>query len=427
MEGKEHPRIVTNPDEPIDLGPPDLPVVSIEQRKAILRAALPPEESVRYTQLDEDLRPLEEKLRILPEVQRLQWRDQLGGKANPEILPDSPDDLAVYTPAFHTRFDHCELAAELSKVVSAHLRLSPERAKVLLAAAWLHDTGHSAFSHIGEGVVREQEGGGGHEERTEKIIRGSAREALEKEKVIPENVVSLVQEKGGLGAVQSLLDTLSYLIVDTEAMGRDEFPDLGVSLIADIVGINARENLLIVRSSEPFQSLLEMRAAAMKDIYYHPKNRMKEEARRQLLRLAIRRGHIEPQELSEAPDMELTLRLQSLVQQDRNAALLGGRTSDTPLMSDCKDLWSLESGVVPHGWERTEHGTEEEKNSYLASKPAAVIEKSVVVPPHDYTKKQLRVLVARSAEEKEEVTLRARNTQLRPEDTKWVVYARVKE
>src|SRR6185436_17197893 len=111
------------------------------------------------------------------------------------------------------------------------------------------------------------------------------------------------------GALQSALDTLSYLILDTQAIGDPQYPDQGALFVRDIRALGtdafAESNVSL------WQELLETRASMLQEIYMHPKNKMAEEARRQLLRIAMARGYITPEELMSKGDHELQMRLQS--------------------------------------------------------------------------------------------------------------------
>ncbi|MDK2912482.1 MAG: uncharacterized protein PWR29_1439 [Methanolobus sp.] len=75
-------------------------------------------------------------------VQRLRNIQQLG-------LVDT-----VYPGANHTRFEHSIGTMHMASVIGNSLGLEPEEIRMVRAAGLLHDVGHSAFSHVVEGVLK---------------------------------------------------------------------------------------------------------------------------------------------------------------------------------------------------------------------------------------------------------------------------------
>lgn len=75
-------------------------------------------------------------------VQRLRHIQQLG-------LVDT-----VYPGANHTRFEHSIGTMHMASVIGNSLGLEPEEIRMVRAAGLLHDVGHSAFSHVVEGVLK---------------------------------------------------------------------------------------------------------------------------------------------------------------------------------------------------------------------------------------------------------------------------------
>ena len=118
-----------------------------------------------------DTNPLDQlawQLIDTPEFQRLRRIKQLGVSE------------FVYPGATHTRFAHSigvfHVARQLLKIVKRELKrenepFDPDRARVAVLAALLHDVGHGPFSHTFEGVQKARGFKKNHEEWSAEIIR----------------------------------------------------------------------------------------------------------------------------------------------------------------------------------------------------------------------------------------------------------------
>ncbi|MCD6461237.1 MAG: HD domain-containing protein [Thermoplasmata archaeon] len=94
-----------------------------------------------------------------PEITRLSNIKQLG------------TTYLVFPGANHTRFEHSLGASVVAHRMAKILGLEEEERMRVEAAALLHDIGHSAFSHVLEGAIRERQGMD-HMEITKRLIRG---------------------------------------------------------------------------------------------------------------------------------------------------------------------------------------------------------------------------------------------------------------
>jgi len=405
-------------------------IIPVGERMNEIVAELPEEEKVRYLQYSETLRPLQESLSAVPEILRLHELRQLGGKT----APAKAGELGPFAlePVIHSRFDHSELLASLVLLAASRIGVPVEKAKASVAAAWLHDSGHSAFSHIGDELLLSR-GYPDHEERSIALLQNSLeiREVFAREGVDAEEVAELIREQGPYGTIQSMADTLSYLVFDSHAVGAPAYPDHGREVIEDIRGIDAARSELIVGHEKPWQEMLEVRAQMMKHVYYHPKNKAAEAALQQLLRRALEGGYIQPEEIERGTDMPLHFKLQSLIQRDENAAIMAGRINPDgspdaePHLAEYRDLFDFTMGFVPEGWDRQVFDSLSTAESFLSHKDASAIRKSLIVKPFDYTKKKLRLLVEDSKDRKNpprEAVLRSKTVSLRPEDAGFVVY-----
>jgi len=397
-------------------------VLPFGERLATLVEVLNPKERQRLEELSEEFCVLDDALKQQPEVERMKFMEHLAGKANPKDLEFEAGEAQTIVRPFHTRYEHSELFALLARVAGIKAHLSDEEIKTLIAGAWLHDTGHAAFSHIGEQFL-EKAGYPSHEQRSVGLILGRLASALEEQGLSPEKVAEVVQEKDPLGQLQSTLDTLAYMIFDTAMIREPKYDDHGKELLTSIEGVDASTGHVRVSSLEPWQTLLEDRAQYMQDFVYHPTNKMLEEAKRQLIRIAIQEGHIRTEELVEGHDSELNMRLQSLVQRDPGAAVWGGRKESTPHLKKYADLYQCSTGVLPEGWESRSypHESEAYESLYEALKEGRLVDmvkQRVVVGPFDYTKKKLTVQCGG-----EDHTLQAQTVDLREEDKNYIVYA----
>ena len=406
--------------EPFDYGPPERSKIPLQRRREQLLRSLSLEEKRRFDSLEQQLEELENDIKKQHEVTRLQQHLQLGGKSNLLSLTEGPHGITIITPAFHTRYDHAALQSELAKVAIACMNLPLDQAKVLVTGAWLHDVGRCALGHVGDRVLQKY-GIPDHEQRFVGIVQTLLQKSLSRHGITSEALFALKEEQGALGKLEGVLDTLSYLLLDTESMGISFFDDSGGAFLHSIVGLNEELDCIVVSSPEPIQQLLETRASMMQRIYHDPANKMAEEAKYQLLQISIFRGELLPQDLMEFEDHEITVRLQSLVQQDRLAAKVGRRIKDTPLLADCQPLYRMSMGILPDKYEDLSYPDVATAKGSLNRRSAKDIDLSVIVPPSsDYTCKEIPVLVRGSDTR---MILKAHNTVLRNKDVSWIVYA----
>jgi len=106
-----------------------------------------------------------------PELQRLHSIHQLG--------------LAylVYPGANHTRFEHSLGTFAVARRMCASLRLDPEEANLVQAAAFLHDIGHLPYSHTLESILHDRFGID-HAEISRRLIKGEVSVLTDRERDI---------------------------------------------------------------------------------------------------------------------------------------------------------------------------------------------------------------------------------------------------
>ncbi|MFA6193849.1 MAG: HD domain-containing protein [Parcubacteria group bacterium] len=395
-----------------------------QRRETMLKAsALDEAETQRLVDFEKKYESFFKELKETPEIERLKMLRQLAGTANVYDKAQPGGGAQVFQPAFHTRFEHGELCAELAKFAGVKLGLSDEEILVAFAAGMVHDIGHPALSHIGDYFL-ENKGHGDHETRGIAAIqdkKSRVNQVLTKNGVSPEKVAEVVAEEGYLGTIQSSFDTLSYLVVDSEMIQRPIYPDNGASLIQSLAGIDKEKNKIVVSGIEPWQELLERRAEMMRDVYLNPVHRRQRAAMRHLMQTAINKGHLTLDEIKEGTDKDIEMKLQSLVQYDPGAAIFGGRNETTPHLSEYLELWGMANGEFdPEIWEFRKFDDQQSLKKFLYEKMGPkTIEQTVIVSPMDYTKKKLTVIKEAS---KKEMILKSQNVELDDWDTNYIAY-----
>ena len=393
-------------------------IVPIEDRMKPFYGSLDEEKKKSYESLCKELSPLEEALKETYAVGRLHGLWQLNGKTSP-----FEDTQVSRSPAFHSRFQHSELIAAYIKFAGANMGLSAEELRPAIMAAWMHDTGHSAFSHLGDELLIER-GRMPHEERSVAHLKDAdIVEILNKENISVEETKKYLYEKGSaLGALQSACDTLSYLTLDTKSSYRGEYmKDEGFAFLSSVQGIDREQNMLIVQNEEAAQELIETRARMYKELYYHPINKRADEAMRQLLRIALNHNLITLDDLENGIDTELRLTIQSLVQNDPGAAKFSVSDTIAPVLKEYKDLYTMSLGFDAPHWERQTFDTEEQAIKALTPLSRRAIEQSFIIKPFDYTKKKLPFLKYVD-DTLVPYTVQANKTELRDEDRKYIIY-----
>jgi HD superfamily phosphohydrolase len=166
-----------------------------------------------------------EQLMDTPEVQRLRRVRQLGVTS------------LAFPGAEHSRFAHAIGAAFVMKLLLSRLRaihdvlpveqrVTPERGREALAAAFLHDLGHGPLSHLFEEAIP---GAAAHETWTERVVldpsTGVHRALAEVDASLPPRVVELVHGRHELPYLARAVsgefdvDRCDYLLRDAHATG----------------------------------------------------------------------------------------------------------------------------------------------------------------------------------------------------------------
>lgn len=236
------------------------------------------------------------RLLATKEVQRLRRIRQLGLTS------------FAFPGAEHTRFAHAIGAAHVMQLFLARLRqidgdlpfwqrVTSERARDALAAAFLHDIGHGPLSHLFEEALP---GGLRHEAWTEKILLDPSSEVHEvlsaDDSYLPQRVAELVRGKHALPYLATAVsgtfdvDRCDYLLRDAHATGvRYGEYDLPWLLRGLRFGEGAAPGLAIdgTKGLAAIEAFLLARLFMFQQVYFHKSTRSAEWMIGAILRRAI--------------------------------------------------------------------------------------------------------------------------------------------
>ena len=199
----------------------------------------------------------------------------------------------VWPGARHTRFEHSLGVMHLTRKALAHLRklpggdtISPTHARVLSAAALLHDIGHYPYSHAIEELGKPIEP---HEQVGRRVITSDpiARVLTERWGIDPERVANLIDPHGHeLEPVDRLLrallsgpldvDKMDYLPRDARACGVP-YGGVDTERLIDSLEIRDIAGTPTIAVGEkgisPTHSLINARQEMFDNVYWHHTNR----------------------------------------------------------------------------------------------------------------------------------------------------------
>lgn len=234
------------------------------------------------------LTPLEEDLVNTPAMQRLRGIMQLG--------------LAylVYPQAKHDRFTHALTTSHITKMLCDYLSISEDKTKLLVAAALLHDLGHTPFSHVTETFLSKI-GYNDHIEWTAALIAGKEKmpdfvseipRILKSHKISAEDVAKLVRRKyENEKYLQEILfgevdaDVLAYLSLDAyHTIGG---VSLDIERVMRTLKIHNGRLCIFDKGLPAINAVFELRNLMYKRVYFHHGVRIADGMLRKALALAI--------------------------------------------------------------------------------------------------------------------------------------------
>jgi len=218
-----------------------------------------------------------EALAATAPVQRLRCIGQLNEKRSTVDLVGTrgTSSAAVVTRpvARITRFDHSRAVSARAMTFACATDDDDHAVVTAAAAGLLHDVGHPPFSHTLEHAIR-RFAPFDHEHAGIAAVRASddIRHILAEAQIDVEDVIALIEERGGAGIRQSIADTATYLWHDALAAGFPISPTADPALLASLMRCDAQH--LHVRGPGVFSHLLARRAKQYAEFYQHPYNRL---------------------------------------------------------------------------------------------------------------------------------------------------------
>jgi hypothetical protein len=169
------------------------------------------------------------------------------------------------------------------------------------AAALYHDLGHTAFSHTLEPLLRGTEYRD-HERLGAAVLGGCGeiRSIFLKGNIGAGYVLKIMAEQGALGLHQKMVDTLAYVLHDSEAIGQPIDPSFASRLLGSVLDVGSTG--YAVSDESPMRELLEHRARLGVDFYEHPYNRANSLMLRGIVGWMIAAGKLEMRHVAEGTD-----------------------------------------------------------------------------------------------------------------------------
>lgn len=199
------------------------------------------------------------------------------------------------TPEGYTRANHAKYVAALNACVAARVRLSWRDIESLVLAGALHDVGHLPGGHCMEHAVRAIDRTFSHEARGERITRLIDRHTPLCVETSLEDVLTVMRERGHLGALQRITDTLAYCFVDMLACGfmghKNENSFLWtVRAFLESLQWAEPDGTLRLSTAKPLREILEWRAKLYRDNFLSLEHGRCEDALKALMTHLQRHG-----------------------------------------------------------------------------------------------------------------------------------------
>ncbi len=218
----------------------------------------------------------------------------------------------VYPSATHTRFEHSIGAKNLAEKFAKYLEVSEQESKELRAASMLHDIGHGPFSHTSEKVFAKKDFS--HEDFSVEKIRGeTVSDALNKNGISPDKVVSLIRGEGELGQIIAGdidVDRMDYLMRDAHYSGVAH----GVIDAETIMrAAKFKEGKLVFghKFKQALEGLLTARYLMTPTVYMHEGVIRAEKMMERAIEELISYEELNVRDLSDMDDVDLKARLRS--------------------------------------------------------------------------------------------------------------------
>lgn len=329
--------------------------------------------------------PAIQDLSFCPMVNRLVGRRAFGIKGDPRLFVDVVvgfrEAVRVVSSSYpHDRWVHSQYVAAHGLILALRLHFSQRECVHVVFAGLLHDLGHPAFGHDIDQLLIAR-GRLSHEERGLRWVSEDPdiAESLTLADLTPADVLPAMAEKGPLGTLQKLADTLGYLVLDTEVLGIP----LGFGYARRLIDAlwDIEEQHLITRAPELFREFLDIRAVMYRDVYYRSSHNIAAAFLCKVMEHLIDTEILSLTALEEDAEQFLETWL---------APYFNGR-ADVP-------LWIHSAWLVAHAmqaelkhwrWQRQESVTDAE--AARTRLPTTEVPSMVCIAPIDYTGKTLHV------------------------------------
>lgn len=236
------------------------------------------------------------------EVQALRVRRQFGSQYQRMEAGTKPYP--------QTRFTHVQQVAAHACIAGLLVDLDDVETTTLVVAALLHDLAHPLFSHVGDEWLCEQ-GVPDHEARACAMIlrEGPLRQRILACGVEPEAVCEVIQERGRLGHLLSLADTLAYVQLDRRVLNRAWPRDLRLAqdVFAALRSVSVEG--IEMRTTQPIQRIIDLRHELMETVYVSVSCRVSKAVVHTLLTRLWEAGQLSVQDMCWLPCAEVEQRL----------------------------------------------------------------------------------------------------------------------
>lgn len=194
---------------------------------------------------------------------------------------------ATKTDPRHSRFQHSKCDGACAVAIGMKIGLSDIELLIQFFVAFSHDWGHTAFSHTGETSLSVY-GCESHEDRSIRLLRGDqdALRIMKSVGVEMEDVVAGIEEKGRLGRIQGIADSLGYIVADSAIAGCGNVPErFAWQVIRTLHSIT--ETKIVVTDRDPWQEFVDHRQRLYHALYICADTRTAEAALHLAIRYAI--------------------------------------------------------------------------------------------------------------------------------------------